>query len=183
MKGSGIFLDTTIQIARFFYAKQTKERIADRLKKYDMRMTTLVVRQEFKRRILGEAKYLLSLLKRLKSFHEVRRWMAILPVQWNRKRNICIDLLDTIGEPQGLRENDGDKTARAVRLLEGLVEYGPDYFDDSVDHIFEDSGCACARKENPFQSVRFASRKPFGGLCERHSQFHSKQKEHKALQG
>lgn len=146
MKGSAIFLDTSIQIARFFYAHQTKERIAERIAQYDISATSLIVRQEFKRRILGEAKYLLSWLKRLKSFNELRRWVSILPIQWSRKKNICIDLLDTIGELEEGKESDQDKTDRTVRLLEGLLEYGLMAFDDSVDHIFDDSGCACARE-------------------------------------
>jgi hypothetical protein len=144
MTGTAIFLDTSIQIARFFYARQTKAKIEKRISEYNIRATSLVVRQEFKRRILGEAKYLLSWLRRLKSFNEMRRWINLLPMHWSRKRNICLDLLDTIGELEEGKESDKDKTDRAQRMLEGLIEFGLMDFDNTVDHVFTDSGCACA---------------------------------------
>lgn len=147
MTGSAIFLDTSIQIARFFHSPQTKQKIQERVDTYTICATSLVVRQEFKRRIMREARYLLSLFHRWKSFLMVRRWVdSVLPTQHNRKRNICLALLDTIGEIDGEKESDADTTDRAVSMLELLLEFGMQDFDDSVDHIFAESGCHCARE-------------------------------------
>jgi len=62
MKGSAIFLDTSIQIARFFREKRMKNRIEERLSNYDMVVSSSIVLQEFKRRVLSEALYLLNQL-------------------------------------------------------------------------------------------------------------------------
>ena len=63
-KEAPVFLDTSIQIARLVHGPQTKAGIRQRLARHERVFTGLVVRQEFKRRLLKEAEYLLRLLHR-----------------------------------------------------------------------------------------------------------------------
>src|ERR1700730_4637461 len=94
-----IFLDTSIQIARMVHGPKTKAGIRDRLAKHKKAYTGLVVRQEFKRRLLKEAEYLLRLLHRYNSFDEVNQHVIRLFGPWHaRKRNIC---LQTLAQVQG----------------------------------------------------------------------------------
>ncbi len=140
MTGTALFVDTSIQIARFFHAPELKEKISIRIGKYDITATGLVVRYEFKRRVIREAVYLLQQVRKLKSYNKAMRHITDhLPVQQGRKRNICLEILATILEDQ----TDEDLTDRAILFLESLIEYGMQDFDDTVDHIFKDSCCAC----------------------------------------
>src|SRR5438270_523591 len=54
-----IFLDTSILIARLVHSTEKKQSIERRLAKHSQKVTSLVVRQEFKRRLLREVEYLL----------------------------------------------------------------------------------------------------------------------------
>jgi predicted nucleic acid-binding protein len=140
--GSAVFLDTSIQIARFFRSKDMKNRIENRLKAYNFRVSSLVVRQEFKRRVLKAAVYLLKQLEERQSYERVRRHVQeVLPPQQQRNQKICVLLLTTIDET----DDDRDRTERAKLSLRFLIKYGLDDFDDSLDHVYDDSGCACAR--------------------------------------
>jgi hypothetical protein len=49
---SDIFVDTSIQIARITHSPETKRRICARLEQHGEVVTSLVVKQEFKRRLL-----------------------------------------------------------------------------------------------------------------------------------
>ncbi len=141
-QASKVFVDTSVQIARFVHSKEIKERINARTSQYDVVVTSEIVKQEFKRRLLKEAQYLLNQLNRLGSLEKVQRHVTdYLPPQQNRKRNICLDLLLTISE----RSDDADLTERAKSYLSMLLRFGLDDFEDSVQHIERTAGCACAR--------------------------------------
>ena len=88
-----VFLDTSIQIARVVHGPKTKARIQQRLGQHGRTVTGLVCRQEFKRRLLQEADYLLRLLDRYGSFDEVRQHLIRFQPQYLkhiRKKNICL---------------------------------------------------------------------------------------------
>lgn len=148
MDADAIFLDTSVQIARLVHAPSIKRRIKARLQEFRLTVTSLVVRQEFKRRLLKEAKYLLEQLKRHGSLIAVLRHVTdVLPPQQARKRNICLETLITIFE----HESDSDQTERAEIFLSQLVRNGLEEFDDLVDHVIQKSGCACGKV-----SIRFS---------------------------
>lgn len=139
-RGSAVFLDTTIQIARVVHSPETKARIEAQLREYDFTVTSLGVRQEFKRRLLREADYLLRKFVEHHSFERVMRDMQYLPPQQVRKKNICLDLLSTIDETDG----DADRADRAILILRELLLDGLADFDDQVGQVVRDSGCGCA---------------------------------------
>jgi len=141
--GSAVFLDTTIQIGRFVHSPEMKQRIRQHIQTYDVSLTSLVVRQEFRRRLLKEADYLLRQLKRLGSYAKLRRHVDSVLTPWQgRKRNICVDILNTFFENDG----DADLTERIKYFLRDLITGGLAEFDELVDRVIPDSGCACGRQ-------------------------------------
>lgn len=140
---TAVFIDTSIQIARFVHSPEAKRRIAARLAQYDLTVTSLVVRQEFKRRLLKEARYLLEQLERRHSFKAVLRHVSdVLPPQQSRKQKICLQTLLTVFETA----SDADCTDRACLFLRALLKGGLDEFDQIVDHVILSSGCECGRQ-------------------------------------
>lgn len=160
-KGSAIFLDTSVQIARMFHTPQKRRKIGERIKNYDISVTSLVVRQEFKRRVLREAQYLLNQLQKYDSFDDVfSHVLNVLPAQSGRKRtialNICLAMLPEVYPDS----DDREKAERAKRLLRTLLRTGLTEFDGSVDHVVRDSGCACSKY--PIREIKAYRRYDFG---------------------
>jgi hypothetical protein len=141
-KDDPVFLDTTIQIARLVHGPQTKAGIRQRLAQHERVLTGLVVRQEFKRRLLKEAEYLLRLLHRYKSFDEVHQHVIRLFGAWPgrvRKRTIC---LQTLAQVHG--GSDAERTERLQLYLRSLLVTGLKQFDRKFGEVLKDSACACA---------------------------------------
>lgn len=142
-KEAPVFLDTSIQIARLVHGPQTKAGIRQRLAQHERVFTGLVVRQEFKRRLLKEAEYLLRLLHRYKSFDEVHQHVIRLFGSWPgrvRKRTIC---LQTLAQVHG--GSDAERTDRLQLYLRSLLVTGLKQFDRKFGEVLQDSACACAR--------------------------------------
>ena len=142
-KGKAIFLDTSIQIARKVHSPEIKKIIETQISNYHISTSSLVVKQEFKRRLIKEAHYLLKQIKFRKSYSKVLRHVHNLPQQQRRKMNICLDTLLTIDE----NDNEKDRTDRAICFFQDLLRNGLQDFNQSVDHVFEDSNCACGKKQ------------------------------------
>jgi hypothetical protein len=163
-----VFLDSSIQIARWVHAPETKRRIADRISQHSGTVTSLVVRQEFKRRLLKEARYLLNQLNHKGSLERVLRHVVdVLPPQQQRKRNICLEMLAVLYE----QADDVERTERAKRYLRILLRLGLTDFDNSVNAVIWDSGCACAHfpveEKIPYKRYEFGPDKcsATGGVC------------------
>lgn len=155
--GSAVFLDTTIQIARFVHSPEMKLRVEERIHAYDVSVTGLVARLEFKRRLLKEADYLLRQLTRLGSYIRLRRHVDdVLPIQQQRKRNICVEILGTILE----QEDDASLTDRARLFLRDLITGGLQEFDELVDSVISIAGLPCAKRG--IREVRKYSKYDFG---------------------
>jgi hypothetical protein len=75
----------------------TGRRESSEINGFDLSVTSDVVRQDFKRRLLKEVQYLLNQLNKRQSYAKVLRHVTdVLPPQQGRKRNICLELLETI---------------------------------------------------------------------------------------
>src|SRR6266446_834423 len=85
-KEAPVFLDTSIQIARWVHSDRVKKHIKQRIDQHERIVTGLVVRQEFRRRLLKEAEYLLRLLYRYNSFDEVYHHVIRLPGTWHERK-------------------------------------------------------------------------------------------------
>ena len=136
--GTAIFTDTSIEIARLLREPEMKKAIEQRLASYDITVSSPVVIQEFKRRVITEAVYLINLLNAKGSYEKVKRHVTnVLPAQWNRKRQICLGMLDEIFE----NKDDVELTERAKRYLRTLTKYGISLLKRNIGHIVSGSGC------------------------------------------
>src|SRR5258706_180805 len=68
-----LFIDTSVHISRFFKSGDLKRKIDETVAAFDLKVTGLVVRNEFRRRVLSEAQYLLRLLDRYESAKRVQQ--------------------------------------------------------------------------------------------------------------
>lgn len=156
MRKSTIFLDTSVQIARTVHSESIRRQVEERTSGYGQTMTGLVVRLEYKRRLLKEARYLLDQLDYRKSFEKVLRHVHddLPPIQ-RRKSRICIQALITVDE----RDGDADRTERARLFLRNLLRFGLRDFDGGVDKVCDTSRCAAGASEvtekKPYRSYDF----------------------------
>lgn len=143
-KAAPAFLDTSIQVARLIHSPETRRQIHERLQSFQLTTTGLVVRQEFKRRLLKDAGYLLDLFVRYQSFARVHRHIVdvLTPFQ-RRKQRISLQVLSTLIE----EDSDAERTERAILLLRGLLRDGLYEFDESVGHVIQKSQCGCAQQD------------------------------------
>lgn len=139
-----VFIDTSIQIARTIHSPEKKRKIEARLNSFSEVFTGLIVKQEYKRRLLKNARYLLNQLNDYNSFIAVRRHVDDHLSQNNRMRNICAQLLDTVHEAHP-DDTDQDLTDRARSHMRNLLRLGLCDLENAVTGIIDDSGCACAR--------------------------------------
>ena len=137
--GTAVFTDTSILISRLLSGHEMREAIEKRLALYDMTVSSSVVVQEFKRRVLNEAVYLMEKLNR-KSYQEVLRdVISVLKAsrRWKGKREICLEILQTIFE-----EADGlELTARAKQYLRTLIKHGTFFLKKELGHVVVGTGC------------------------------------------
>lgn len=135
-----IFLDTSIIIARILHGPDTERRISDRVLAYNATVTGLIVRQEYKRRVLKDAAYLLSQLNDKGSVSRAMQHVNnVLPPRHRRKATICLNLVALFPDA-----TEPERTERAIRQLRALLKTGMAQFDSSVNRVLRDSGCVCA---------------------------------------
>lgn len=132
-----VAIDTSIQIARFVHSPEVKSRIRETLTDFDLVLTTSVVKQEFIRRFILEARYLLKQFELRGSFQKVMRHVNdVLPPQQGRKRQICLQTLQVV-----LESEEPDLTDRAKIFLKTLVRDGVAEFESLVDAVISQPGC------------------------------------------
>lgn len=136
--GTAVFLDTTILIAKAVHAPGIKERISQTLKRFDFRCSGLVARQEYKRRLLKDARYLHQLAQKCDSIQEVNRHISRLPPQSRRKFTICFDIICTIDE----MDNERDRLDRLRLFTLDLLRHSLRRLERDCE-FFRESGCAC----------------------------------------
>jgi hypothetical protein len=136
--GTAIFTDTSIEVARLLREPEMKKAIEQRLASYNITVSSPVVIQEFKRRVITEAVYLINLLNAKGSYEKVIRHVTnVLPAQWNRKRQICLGMLHEIFE----NKDDLELTERAKRYLRTLIKFGVSALKRKIGHVVSGTGC------------------------------------------
>ncbi len=140
MNNQAVYLDTTILIALFIHAPKIKFEIREKIASYSVALTGQLAEQEFTRRLLKEAEYLLGQLKKRKTVAAVQRHLLDLNARQNRKFRICIQALTTIEE----ESSDEDNADRLKYFLEELLEGSLDEIRATVLGIVSDAGCSCA---------------------------------------
>lgn len=142
---SAVFLDTTILEARNFKSVKQKRKIAKRLKTFDFRATSAVARQEFKRRVVGDAIYLYEQLSTLKNIRQLLQKVSNLPALQNRKLKICLDVFATTALDPAPSEEE--QTERCLLQLKSFIDTWRDQIDSSVDHVIELAGCSASESD------------------------------------
>ena len=141
IKNDIVYLDTSVVIALFVHPSEIKKHIRIEIAKYKFRLTGLVVQQEFCRRLLKEAKYLLGQLEKRRSFNRVLSHLVDLSKFHDRKFRICLQTMIN-NFPDG---TDADRTERLQLFLEDLLENGiAEIKQNIVDEIVKSVGCASA---------------------------------------
>jgi hypothetical protein len=136
-----LFLDTSVHIARLLHGPAQKARVETRAQNY-LRRSGLVCRQEFKRRVLKTAEYLLSVLDQRKGYENTHTYMTrlIQNPYHKRRATICLNLL-----AQATGNTDQEKTDRLRVRLRTLILTGLSQFDGWLEPLAQDSGCGCGR--------------------------------------
>jgi hypothetical protein len=137
-----VFVDTSILIGKVAHRPEIQESIRERLRQHNQIVSGLIVRQEFKRRLLKDAVYLLKQLTERKSFLKVRRHIqdSLLHPGQRARRQICLDLLSTVDES----DTDDDLFDRARLTLRDLIKNGIATSEANLSRVDSRSGCACA---------------------------------------
>lgn len=138
---TAIFPDTSIHIARLLREPEIKKMIEQRLASYDFVVSSSVVVQEFKRRVMPEAIYLINQLNHRGSYQKVKRHVThVLPDIMKRKRQICLGMLESIFESVG-NADDSELTERAIRYLHTLIKHSITYFKRKLDTVIPGTEC------------------------------------------
>jgi len=134
-------LDTSVQIARLLRPALRKP-IETSLSRYQRKSSGTIALQEFKRRVLKDAAYLLTKLNQTKSYKSALEYVtSVLPPKQERKKTICQLLLHQILD----NRSDEELTERARRYLRTLIMHGEKQFIDSLDEVVPESNCYLAR--------------------------------------
>lgn len=140
-----IFIDTSVQLLRFIGSSAIKAQIKGTLDGYGFTVTSLVVRQEFKRRFLTDVRYVRDAL--LKNRHDCGETLRYINNKLSssvnrRKLSICLDVFSTgsfnghaMADPGGVFE----------MILNNWLEFGLDEFDGTIGHVVKRSGCGCGK--------------------------------------
>jgi hypothetical protein len=141
--GSAIFIDTSVQLLRFIGNKDVKASIDSRLSGYGFSVTSLVVRQEFKRRFLTDVRYVRTALEKneFDTSETLRYINAKLSSPHNRRKlSICLNVLASTGFNGHDLPDMGEK---CHLMLSRWEDFGLDLFDASVGQVVRYSGCGC----------------------------------------
>jgi hypothetical protein len=161
------FVDTSIQIARVAHRPEIQDLIKRRIKSFDRVVSSLIVRQEFKRRLLKDARYVLETITDRGSYRRAFRHIHD-SLRASRKQRMSIQLLLTIDETAedevghhdiDEQDTDADRTDRAKLLLRTLILIGVKTSEAELHQVIQDSNCACSkiaiREKRPFVSYDF----------------------------
>lgn len=137
--GTAVFADTSIIIAKFLREPKMKEIIRQHLSNYHITISSPVVIQEFKRRVINEAVYLMNKLNDDGSSYVMvkRNIINLLGPQWKRKQTICLNLLEEIFTDA----NDEELTERAKRYLRTLIKHGISLIREDIGHVVSGTNC------------------------------------------
>ncbi|HKZ39578.1 MAG TPA: hypothetical protein VJ044_01370, partial [Candidatus Hodarchaeales archaeon] len=137
-----VFVDSSILIAKVIRDKEMKARIKNWLSRYKLKVSGTVALQEFKRRVLRDLAYLLTKLNQNKSYQKTLNYVtSVLPVQQQRKKNICILILHSILPGS----SDEELTERARLYCRTLLVNGENLLNCELDSIVSGINCYWSR--------------------------------------
>jgi hypothetical protein len=134
-----LFIDTSIAISRYTGGRRATKLIESRRDQHTV-VGGLVGRQEFRRRLIGDAIYLYKLVREegIESATRQLGRLAGMPHQ-KRKVSICLALMADIN---GATETD--RSDALCAKLNFLITAGLGWYEKWLDVFRRDSGCGCA---------------------------------------
>lgn len=163
-----VFLDTSIQVARKIRERPMRECITAWIRGYALNVSSGVVLQEFKNRVLRDVAYILEKLRKTHSYMATLHYITnVLPQAQQRKMRVCLPIL------QGLLPGatDAELTERARLYCRTLLVYGETEFAREVDTLLSGVDCYWAktpiREKRPYTSYDLGRRAcdKTKGLC------------------
>lgn len=136
-----IFIDTSILVSYFLRTNPKRQQIANQLQGKNV-ITCSVVLYEYKRRVLKEAEYLITLFNKKQTVAEVKDHLinVLLPVH-SRKQKISLNILERV---LGHLPPDEQKE-RAISLLHIFMIRARRSIEKFIDEERNMVGCECAR--------------------------------------
>jgi len=147
-----VFVDSSILIARTIREPSMRAKIDAWLSSFRRKVSGTIALQEFKRRVLREAAYLLSKIYHTRSYRRTLDFVTnVLPSQQSRKQRICVTLLHQIF----MGRSDEELTERARLYLRTLLLIGEKQFRRGLDSILPGVNCYWAsvpiREKTPYK--------------------------------
>lgn len=135
-----IYLDTSIEIAKLVHPRAIREEIKGHLSSYDHVVTGKYVQAEFLNNIVKEAIFLLKNSRQVKNYNQLQISIRKLRSHpgWNRKYNLCFDLLTSIVDKNG---GDNYMLEMITAELERFIIRSKKIFERTHSRIQEDVGC------------------------------------------
>jgi len=163
-----VFLDTSIQVARKIRETPMRQRISAWIRGYALNVSSGVVLQEFKNRVLRDAAYVLTKLRQTGSYAATLDFITnVLPRAQQRKMRICLPMLHRLLPGA----TDAELTERARLYFRTLLVYGEAEFAREIDSLLNSVDCYWAktpiREKRPYTSYDFGSKycDKTNGLC------------------
>jgi hypothetical protein len=118
-----------------------RQRINDWLGNYTLRVSSAVVLQEFKRRVLRDVAYLLNRIHKTGYLATLDHVTNVLPAQQNRRIRICLPVLQSLLPGA----TDEELTDRALSYCRTLLIHGETQFARELDSVLAGIDCYWAK--------------------------------------
>jgi hypothetical protein len=145
---NSLFLETTIQVGRFWGKPKDKDKIVRVLSQFDNLVTSTYVRMEFKRRVIRELIYLYNIVSSVDNFSDIFFRIEGLPPYQLRKikgflasfSNFFLYLL------KDKKETKVDELLEIGRLyFKNIWEIAWKKFNDNINTIINETDCLNAK--------------------------------------
>ena len=145
-----LFLDTSAQFNRHSLDPQVRLEIERLLNAARITASSTYARLEFKLSFLRDLAYLHGKLRQFRSIRDVLAHLARLPTPHDRKLRRTLNHLARFWQhmPGG---DEATVDAILLSIEEGVFAYW-DWFDESIDHLFDGTGCV--RSTEPPRLIR-----------------------------
>lgn len=142
MNKEAIYLETTIQILRHFHHPDARAEANKIIKQFPMALSSTYVRMEYFHSIIRDLIYLYDISKRINNFGEIHYRIEKLPPIQRRKLNRALEGIATFFNDIG--SDTSDIAEKFQSWLRQTIDDALECFNESVDYICDDTGCAKA---------------------------------------
>jgi hypothetical protein len=142
MTKEAVFLETSMQVRRRFHERELKREANAIVKDFKFSLSSSYVRMEFFHSIIYDLVYLYSVVSRLDNFGDIYYRLEKLSYYKKRKLQRAMEALGSFHYDIGI--NTSDLLEKLQSWLRQTIDEAWDLFNESVDHILDETGCAKA---------------------------------------